>query len=64
LTASPVGDDCRPDQDFPLFVRWYQDGKLKVNELATDRYTVDQINAAVEDLEHVRILGRGILAYA
>jgi len=22
LTASPVGDDCRPDQDFPLFVRW------------------------------------------
>jgi len=29
----------------------------------THRYTLDQINSAVEDLEHGRILGRGIITY-
>jgi Zn-dependent alcohol dehydrogenase len=57
------GGDCRPDRDFPLFVRWYREGKLKLNDLVTHRYTLDQINAAVEDLEHGRILGRGIITY-
>ena len=46
------GGDCRPDRDFPLFVRWYREGKLKLNDLVTHRYTLDQINSAVEDLEH------------
>lgn len=57
------GGDCRPERDFPLFVRWYQEGKLKLNDLVTDRYTLDRINSAVDDLEHGRILGRGILTY-
>ena len=57
------GGDCRPDRDFPLFVRWYREGKLKLNDLVTHRYTLDQINAAVDDLEHGRILGRGIITY-
>jgi len=57
------GGDCRPDRDFPLFVRWYREGKLKLNDLVTHRYTLDQINSAVEDLEHGRILGRGIITY-
>jgi Zn-dependent alcohol dehydrogenase len=57
------GGDCRPDRDFPLFVRWYREGKLKLHDLVTRRYTLDQINSAVEDLEHGRILGRGIITY-
>lgn len=57
------GGDCRPDRDFPLFVRWYRQGKLKLNDLVTHRYTLEQINAAVDDLEHGRILGRGIITY-
>ena len=57
------GGDCRPERDFPLFVRWYREGKLKLNELVTNRYTLEQINAAVEDLERGKILGRGILTY-
>jgi Zn-dependent alcohol dehydrogenase len=55
------GGDCKPDRDFPIFIRWYREGKLKLNELVTHRYTLDQINTAVDDLEHGRILGRGIL---
>jgi Zn-dependent alcohol dehydrogenase len=58
------GGDCRPERDFPLFVRWYREGKLKLDELVTQRYTLDQINTAVDDLEHGRILGRGILTYS
>jgi Zn-dependent alcohol dehydrogenase len=57
------GGDCRPDRDFPLFIRWYREGKLKLNDLVTNRYTLDQINVAVNDLEHGRILGRGILTF-
>src|SRR5262249_15927015 len=57
------GGDCRPDRDFPLFMRWYREGKLKLHDLVTRRYTLDQINSAVEDLEHGQILGRGIIIY-
>ena len=57
------GGDCRPDRDFPIFLRWFRDGKLKLNELVTNRYSLDQINTAVDDLEHGRILGRGILQF-
>jgi len=57
------GGDCRPERDFPLFVRWYREGKLKLNDIVTHRYSLDQINTALEDLEHGRILGRGILTY-
>jgi Zn-dependent alcohol dehydrogenase len=47
-----------------VFIRWYREGKLKLNDLVTRRYTIDQINTAVDDLEHGRILGRGILTYS
>jgi Zn-dependent alcohol dehydrogenase len=52
------------ERDFPVFIRWYREGKLKLNDLVTHRYSLDQINTAVDDLEHGRILGRGILTYA
>lgn len=58
------GGDCRPERDFPLFLRWYREGKLKLNDLVTHRYSLDEINQAVEDLENGRILGRGIITYA
>jgi len=57
------GGDCKPERDFPIFIRWYQTGKLKLDELVTSRYKLEQINQAVDDLEHGRILGRGILTF-
>jgi Zn-dependent alcohol dehydrogenase len=57
------GGDCRPERDFPLFIRWHREGKLKLDDLVTDRYRLDQINQAVEDLEKGRILGRAIVDY-
>ncbi|HEX9787225.1 MAG TPA: zinc-binding dehydrogenase [Candidatus Binatia bacterium] len=58
------GGDCKPDRDFPIFIRWYREGKLRLNELVTHRYALEQINTAVDDLEHGRILGRGILTFS
>lgn len=57
------GGDCKPERDFPIFLRWYKEGKLKLDELVTRRYRLEQINDAVDDLEHGRILGRGILTF-
>lgn len=57
------GGDCKPDRDFPTFIRWFREGKLKLGELVTNRYKLAQINEAVDDLEHGRILGRGILEF-
>jgi Zn-dependent alcohol dehydrogenase len=57
------GGDCKPERDFPIFIRWFREGKLKLNDLVTNRYRLEQINEAVDDLEHGRILGRGILTF-
>lgn len=50
-----------PEQDFPMYLEWYQQGKLKLNELVTRRYELEQINDAVHDLEQGQILGRSII---
>jgi Zn-dependent alcohol dehydrogenase len=57
------GSLCRPDRDFPTFVRWYQRGQLNLDDLVTQRYTLDQINDAVADLTAGRIHGRSIILY-
>jgi len=58
------GSLCRPDRDFPTFVRWYKRGQLDLDALVTQRYTLDQINDAVADLSGGRIHGRSIIMYA
>jgi Zn-dependent alcohol dehydrogenase len=57
------GSLCRPDRDFPIFVRWYQRGQLDLDALVTQRYTLEQINEAVGDLSGGRIHGRSIITY-
>ncbi len=57
------GGDSKPERDFPIFLRWFREGKLKLDELVTNRYQLEQINEAVEDLARGRILGRGILTF-
>ena len=58
-----LGGDSRPDRDFPLYVRWYQEGKLKLDDLITQRYPLEQINQAVDDLTNGRIFGRSIIEF-
>ena len=57
------GSLCRPDRDFPTFIRWYREGKLDLDALVTKRYALDEINEAVDDLANGRISGRSIIQY-
>ncbi len=63
FTRTHAGD-CRPDRDFPIFVRWYREGKLRLNDLVTKRYSLDQVNEAVANLAEGRIMGRGIFTFS
>jgi Zn-dependent alcohol dehydrogenase len=58
-----IGGSCRPDRDFPMFLRWYAEGDLDLDALVTARYKLDDINKATEDLEHGKIFGRAILEF-
>ena len=56
-----IGGSCRPDRDFPMFLRWYHEGELDLDALVTARYPLDAINEATDVLEAGGISGRAIL---
>ncbi|MFN0093974.1 MAG: zinc-binding dehydrogenase [Dehalococcoidia bacterium] len=58
-----IGGSCRPDRDFPMFLRWYHEGDLDLDAMVTARYKLDQINEATTDLEHGKISGRAIMEF-
>jgi Zn-dependent alcohol dehydrogenase len=59
-----LGGSCSPGEDLPRFLDWYARGDLDLDALVTQRYTIDQIGEAVEDLEAGRIAGRSIMVFA
>lgn len=59
-----IGGSSRPDRDFPMYVRWFKDGRLPLDLLVTRRYKLDQINEAVDALAKGEISGRAILEFA
>ncbi len=57
------GGGSKPDKDIPLLDRMYQEGKLNLKALLSHRYTLDNINQALDDLENRRIV-RALLEIA
>lgn len=57
------GGSCQPDRDFPLFLDWHKTGRLDLNTMVTERFTLDQINEAVSLLEAGGVKGRAILEF-
>jgi NDMA-dependent alcohol dehydrogenase len=51
-----------PSKDIPALLELYRRGQLKLDELITRRYTLDEINEGFEDMRAGRNL-RGIVAY-
>jgi S-(hydroxymethyl)glutathione dehydrogenase / alcohol dehydrogenase len=49
------GGDSKPDRDIPRFAKLYLDGKLPLEKLITRRYSLDQINEALLDIENRKI---------
>jgi Zn-dependent alcohol dehydrogenase len=58
-----IGGSCRPDRDFPMFLRWYAEGDLDLDAMVTQRYELDQINEATTALTNGEIAGRGIMEF-
>jgi len=49
------GGACDPDKDIPLFASLYREGKLPLKKMITKRYSLDQINEALDDIEARRV---------
>jgi S-(hydroxymethyl)glutathione dehydrogenase/alcohol dehydrogenase len=60
LTGSRAGSH-RPHWDIPLIVDAYQRGEIKLDELVSARYPIEDWERAVDDL-HDGKLARGVLA--
>ena len=58
-----LGGACEPGEDLPRFIEWHRDGILDLDSLVTQRYSIDDIGVAVEDLENGRVAGRSILVF-
>lgn len=54
---------CIPERDFPVFLEWHKNGQLNLNDLVTQRFTLDQVNEAVLALEKGHIQGRAIFEF-
>jgi S-(hydroxymethyl)glutathione dehydrogenase/alcohol dehydrogenase len=53
---------CNPLYDIPRLLGLYRDGQLKLDELITRRYRLDEINAGYQDLEDGKII-RGVIVH-
>ena len=56
-----LGGSCSPAEDLPRFIEWHRRGVLDLDALVTQRYSIDDIGQAVDDLENGRVAGRSIL---
>jgi NDMA-dependent alcohol dehydrogenase len=54
--------ECNPSRDIPRQLELYQAGKLKLDELITARYTLDQVAQGYRDMRDGKNL-RGIIAF-
>ena len=62
LTGSFFGS-ARPREDFPKLIDMYRAGKLKLDELITRRYSIDEAPRAFEDLVAGRN-ARGVIVFS
>ena len=58
-----LGGASFPERDFPMYVRWFKEGKFPLDKLVSRRYKLEQINEALADLERGDIAGRAIVVY-
>lgn len=57
------GGDTRPHIDIPRYIKLYKIGRLKLDELIAQRFSLEQINDAFEALKKGEILGRAIIEF-
>ncbi|MFC9454386.1 zinc-binding dehydrogenase [Streptomyces sp. NPDC056983] len=55
------GGSCDIERDFATFAEWSWDGRFDPSALITNRYGLDDLNTAVDDLHHGRVRGRAVI---
>lgn len=55
------GGSCIPHRDFKKFLTHYKNGKMKLKQIVTKKYKLNEINKALNDLKSGKILGRAII---
>jgi S-(hydroxymethyl)glutathione dehydrogenase/alcohol dehydrogenase len=50
IYLNPLYGQCRPEVDLPRLLRFYQDGSLKLDEMITRTYPLDQVAQAFDDM--------------
>jgi NDMA-dependent alcohol dehydrogenase len=53
---------CSPSRDIPALLDLYRQGRLKLDELITTRYSLDEINKGYDDMRNGRNI-RGVIVY-
>ena len=51
-----------PSKDIPLMLELYRQGRLRLDELVTTRYSLDQINEGYADM-HAGLNIRGVIVH-
>jgi len=54
--------NANPRVDIPRLLGLYMDGKLKLDEMVTTEYTLDQINQGYQDMRDGKNI-RGVIVY-
>lgn len=47
---NPLYGQCRPTEDLPRLIQLYRDGELRLDELVSQTYSLDQVNTAIDDM--------------
>ncbi|TMM58425.1 zinc-binding dehydrogenase [Maribacter algarum] len=50
IYINPLYGGCNPENDFPKIVKHFQSGELKLEEMITRTYSLDELNLAFEDM--------------
>jgi Zn-dependent alcohol dehydrogenase len=56
-----AGGSCDPHRDFSIFVDWSLTGQFDPSALVTNRYVLNEINTAVDDLHHHHVSDRAVI---
>jgi S-(hydroxymethyl)glutathione dehydrogenase/alcohol dehydrogenase len=59
---NPLYGACRPQRDFPLLMNLYLKKQLRLDEMVTRRYTLDNLEQAFHDM-HAGINAKGVLIF-
>ena len=58
-----IGGSSVPARDFPIFCDWVREGRLRLDEVVTQRVRLDDIAATAAALDRGEITGRAILTF-